>query len=195
MKQLFLLLTVIVQVTFSFCQSTRQLVKDFDGDSKKDTIYIDSDEKRLVCILSTNEYKERRSLPMQILNFGNTLVATPKGFEFWNNFNRSEYGNEFQYNTVLKKMQLIKMTRIESVGEINGKSTINLLTNEYEGDFKFSKNYIAGARTQNTYKNLAKISTKMEFPQTFIDTFSDLINYEYEKKCIAILDKAIEAIE
>ena len=36
-------------------QTTRKIVKDFDGDSKKDTVRIDSDTRTLICLLSTQK--------------------------------------------------------------------------------------------------------------------------------------------
>lgn len=188
---------IIIVITFFFTlinsslgQSTRQLIKDFDGDKKNDTIYIDSDLHRLICKLSTDNYVKNESNTIKILNFGNTLVATDKGFEFWNNYDRSEYINEFQYNTDLKKMQLIKITRHENNGATKGKSTINLLTNEYVGNFTYCKNYEHGAK--NVYDSLATIKKKIILPQTFLGTFSDLINYDYEKQCVALLNTVIE---
>lgn len=202
MKQIVLLSFLLLLSNHVIGQTTRKLVKDLDGDSKKDTVYIDSDSKQLICSLSTNAYKKNKSEVIRILNFGNTLVATATGFEFWNNYDRSEYCNEFQYNSLAKKMQLLKMTRNESDsdskiinGEVyrtatTGKSTINLKTNQYLGEFKFHENYTYGKDTIG--EALPIIKAEMIFPQTYIETFSDAINYDYEKKCVALLEEVLK---
>ncbi len=190
MKKIILLIFLIIQANFVYSQVTKKLIKDFDGDNKNDTIYIDSVKDRLVCLLSTNNYIKKISNKIRILNAANTLIETKNGFKFWNHYSRSEYFNEFKYNSQLKKMQLIKMIRKEYNGSTIGKSKINLLTNQYIGYFRYAENYKYGV--ENKYDSLDIIKTKIIFPQTFIETFSDSINYEYEKKCVNLLNEAVE---
>lgn len=76
-KILFLLLIIILNPIFA--QSTRKIVKDLDGDFKKDTIRIDSNARTLICLLSSQKFKKSQSGEIQRLNFGNTLVPTKKG--------------------------------------------------------------------------------------------------------------------
>lgn len=101
------LLFFIAITNFVLAQSTRKIVKDLDGDSKKDTIRIDSDKNILICTLSTQNYREIKSKEIKKLNFGNTLVSTKKGFEFWNDYDRSGFRCLFEYNPIDKKIQLI----------------------------------------------------------------------------------------
>ena len=190
MKKIILLIFLIIQANFVNSQVTKQLIKDFDRDNKNDTIYIDSDKDRLVCSLSTNNYIKKVSKKIRILNAANTLIDTKNGFKFWNHYSRSGYFNEFEYNSQLKKMQLIKMVREEYNGATRGESSINLLTDEYLGNFRYAPNYkYAG---DNNYENLGVIKTKIIFPPTFIETFSDSLNYEYEKKCVNLMNETIE---
>lgn len=184
MKHNILFLLIFV---FSFQvsgQSLRKIVRDFDGDAKKDTVRIDSDSKSLICRLSTQNYKLIQSGVIQRLNFGNTLVATKEGFEFWNDFDRSGFQCVFRFNQKEKKFQLVKMRRIDDIlsfdygDEAKGKSSINLVTNEYIGDFY--------QLYQGKLKKMPTIRAKMVFPATYLQTFNDIICFEYEKKCLTL---------
>lgn len=167
-----------------FGQSTREIIKDLDGDSIKDTIRIDSDSKTLICLLSTQKFKKVESGVIQKLNFGNTLEPTKKGFEFWNDFDRSGFRCVFEYDSKAKKMRLVQMRRVDDIlrydyGEkAKGYSSVNLLTNEYVGDFyKVS---------QGKLQKIPTIRTKMTFPATYLETFDDGICFDYEKQCLAL---------
>lgn len=175
-----------------FSQSTRFIVKDFDGDKIRDTVRIDSDADKLYLMLSTNSFKKIASQKIRRLNFGNTLEETAKGFEFWNDFGRSGFISEFQYNAKAKKMQLIKMKRTDydidyfkygkAVRHGSGKSSVNLLTNQYVGDFYDVHN--------EALRKLPTIKETMYFPETYIDSFSDAINFEFERRCLLLYEKA-----
>ncbi|WP_293312236.1 hypothetical protein [Pedobacter sp. UBA5917] len=171
----------------SFAQSTRRLVKDFDHDLKKDTVYINSDTKTLFCRLSSQKFKKIESLKIWKLNFGNTLVATKAGFEFWNDYGRSGFISTFAYNKTEKKMQLVKMQRTDYEvsgtysGENGGTSSVDLLTNKYTAQFNVVHH--------NKVVKIPVIHTLMVFPKTYLQTFSDDINFDYEKKCVALYNQ------
>jgi hypothetical protein len=186
MKKIFFLLLIIISNSF-FGQTTRKIVKDFDGDLKKDTVRIDSDSKKLICLLSTQKFKKVESGEIQRLNFGNTLLSTKKGFEFWNDFDRSGFKCVFIYNLKEKKMQLVQMRRVDDIlsydfgQKSKGLSTVNLITNRYVGNFY-----------QVYQKKLIKmpiINVEMIFPKTYLETFSDTLCFDYEAKCIVLYDK------
>lgn len=186
MKKLFFLVLLNVSVSF-FGQSVQKIVKDLDGDLIKDTIRIDSDSKTLICILSTQKFKKIQSGKIHRLNFGNMLVSTKKGFEFWNDFDRSGFQCVFEYNPKAKKMQLVKMRRVDDILRLDfgekakGKSSVNLLTGDYVGDF-----------FKDAHGKLQKIPTikaKMAFPTTYLETFSDVLCFEYEAQCLALYKK------
>lgn len=183
-----LLTTLTVRVS---AQSTRRLVKDFDFDLKKDTVYIDSDQKLLVCLLSTQKYKKIESKLIRHLNFGNTLVALKNGFEFWNDYGRSGFISVFAYNTKEKKMQLVKMKRTDYQisgtysGENGGHSSVDLINSKYTAQFY-----------KMQHKKMVKlpvINTKMVFPKTYLQTFGDDINFDYEAKCVALYQQYTKA--
>ncbi|MGU3373618.1 hypothetical protein [Chryseobacterium sp. M5A1_1a] len=183
MKKVSLLLLISLSVS-AFGQSTREIIKDLDGDSIKDTIRIDSDSRTLICFLSTQKFKKIQSGVIQRLNFGNTLEPTKKGFEFWNDFDRSGFRCVFEYDAKAKKMKLVQMRRVDDIlrydyGEKSkGYSSINLLTNEYIGNFyKVSHGKL---------QKMPTIKAKMTFPVTYLETFDDVLCFEYEKKCLAL---------
>lgn len=186
MKKLTFLFFISLSVSV-FGQSVDKIIKDFDGDSKKDTVRIDSDSKTLICLLSTQKYKKIQSGKIQKLNFGNMLVSTKKGFEFWNDFDRSGFKCVFEYDPKAKKMQLVQMRRVDDIlkydyGEkATGKSSVNLLTNEYVGDFYKVVN--------GKLQKIPTIKIKMVFPKTYLDTFSDSLCFDYEAKCLALYKK------
>lgn len=180
---LFLLLFLTFAVS---AQTTRKIVKDFDGDLKKDSVYIDSDRKVLILWLSSQQYKKVMSKQITHLNFGNTLVATKSGFEFWNDYDRSGFISVFKYSKTAKKMQLVQMRRTDDKlgrdrpDEGIFESSINLLTNKYVGVIKRE----VKGKTVKTF-----INTEMAYPKTYLETFGDAINFDYQEKCIAAYEK------
>lgn len=183
-NKIILLLILLISYSQFYGQSLRKIVRDFDGDSKKDTVRIDSDTKTLICRLSTQKYKKVESGIIQRLNFGNTLVDTKDGFEFWNDFDRSGFQCVFKFNQKEKKLQLVKMRRVDDILSFDygdgakGKSTVNLLTNEYVGNFY--------QIYKGKLRKMPTIIAKMEFPKTYLETFSDIICFDYEKKCLVL---------
>lgn len=181
LKYALLFLSTFLTLTV-FAQSTRKIVKDFDGDLKKDTIRIDGDRKALVLRLSTQKYKLVISNPIDYLNFGNTLVATRNGFEFWNNYDRSGFISVFLYSKAAKKMQLVQMRRTDDLlgrdhpNEGLFESSINLLTNKYVGVIKRD----VKGKTLTTL-----INSEITYPKTYLETFGDAINFDYQEQCIA----------
>lgn len=169
-----------------FGQSVQKIVKDLDGDSVKDTVRIDNSSKTIICALSSQKYKRIQSGKIQKLNFGNTLVATKRGFEFWNDFDRSGFRCVFEYDPKAKKMQLVQMRRIDDVlsyeygDKAKGKSTVNLITHQYTGDFFKVVN--------GKLQKIPTIKTKMIFPKTYLENFSDTICFDYEAKCLALYE-------
>lgn len=183
MKEIVFLFFISLSLAVSG-QSVQKIVKDLDGDSVKDTVRIDSNSKTIICALSTQKFKRIQSGKIQKLNFGNTLVATKKGFEFWNDFDRSGFRCVFEYDPKVKKIQLVQMRRIDDVlsyeygDKAKGKSTVNLITHEYTGNFFKAVN--------GKLQKIPTIKTKMIFPKTYLETFSDAICFEYEAKCLAL---------
>ncbi|MBD1387325.1 hypothetical protein IDJ75_18695 [Mucilaginibacter rigui] len=183
----FIVSSFIILSTIATAQSTRKIVKDFDGDFKKDSVFIDSDKDILVLWLSTQKYKRVESKEIRYLNFGNTLVATKKGFEFWNDYDRSGFISVFEYNKIVKKMQLVQMRRTDDVlardypGEQVYQSSLNMLTHKYVGVIK--------KEVKGKIVKMPGIYAEIVYPPIYLETFTDAINFDYQEKCIALYHK------
>ncbi|RZJ87448.1 MAG: hypothetical protein EOO20_16035 [Chryseobacterium sp.] len=182
----YLLIFFLSISNLAFTQTTRKIVKDFDGDGKKDSVFIDSDKDILMLWLSTQRYKRVESKEITHLNFGNTLVETKKGFEFWNNYDRSGFISVFEYDKNAKKMKLVQMRRSDDMlgrddpNQELYESSVNLITNKYVGIIK--------TRVKGKVVNQI-INADLDFPKTYLEKFSDLINFDYQAKCIALYNK------
>lgn len=182
----YIILTFLLLGHIAFAQTTRKIVKDFDVDGKKDSVFIDSDKKILTLWLSTQKYKRIESKKITHLNFGNTLVETKKGFEFWNDYDRSGFISVFEYDTSAKRMQLVQMRRTDDVlardnpNEDLYESSVNMFTNKYVGVIKTE---VMGKVVKTI------INAELVFPKTYLETFGDAINFDYEAKCIALYNK------
>lgn len=168
-------------------QSVQKIIKDLDGDSVKDTVRIDSNSRTIICALSSQKFKKIQSGTIQKLNFGNLLVSTKKGFEFWNDFDRSGFRCVFEFDPEVKKMRFVQIRRIDDIlsydyGEkAKGKSSVNLLTNQYKGNFFRAVN--------GKLQKIPTITAKMTFPETYLETFSDEICFDYQERCLALYKK------
>ncbi|WP_344848848.1 hypothetical protein [Pedobacter jeongneungensis] len=117
----------------------------------------------------------------------NTLVALKDGFEFWNDYGRSGFISTFAYNKKEKKMQLVKMKQTDYEisgtysGENGGTSVVDLLTNKYTAHFRVVRN--------KKIVELPVINRIMIFPKTYLENFSDDINFDYEEKCVALYNQ------
>ncbi|PQL90543.1 hypothetical protein [Apibacter adventoris] len=83
-----------------------ELIKDIDNDKIKDTIFISEEETRIICKLSSCNFKEIKSKKLDFLNENSGIIDTKNGFEFYNNWMRAGYKNQFRYNPKLKKYNL-----------------------------------------------------------------------------------------
>lgn len=95
---------------------------------------------------------------------------TKNGFEFSNNWMRAGYACQFRYNPTSKKIQLIGMSRYEfgpASNDGSGKSSVNLLTNDYIGNW----NYWVDEPGELIPTKIIK--QKMVFSTIYFDNFGD----------------------
>lgn len=163
-----------------------ELIKDLDNDKIKDTIFISEEETRIICKLSSCNFKEIKSKKLDFLNENYGIIDTKNGFEFYNNWMRSGYKNQFRYNPKLKKIQLIGMSRFEfgpANNDGSGESSVNLLTNQYIGKWSYydvNKDYLV---------KMSEIRVKMIFPKIYLEDFSSDIYFDYSEKCSELYSK------
>lgn len=182
MKKNIIILTLLTN--FAFGQ--KKLIKDIDNDGKNDTVFIDAEKSTIVCNLSTLNYKSISSKPIEILNVTSGVIATKNGFEFFNDWMRAGYKNQFRYNSKTKKIQLIGMSRYEfgnAANDGSGESSVNLLTGDYIGNWNYYD------MKKNSLIKIPTIKTKMKFKIVNIEDFSDETYFGYAEKCAELYHK------
>lgn len=153
---------------------------DIDKDNLKDTVYIDIKTSTISCKLSSNNFEKKSSKPIEMLNFDSGLKATKNGFEFYNNWMRAGYKNQFRYNHNKKKVELIGMSRYyygNAVGDWGGESSVNLLTGDYIGNW-----YFFDVEADSLLK-MPTIRSKMELKSVFLEGFNEGIYFNYLERC------------
>ena len=181
------LLFILIQI-IAFGQE--KLIKDIDNDGVKDTIFVDSINSTIVCKLSTNNFKPSFSKPIGILNNPSGIVETKNGFEFFNDWMRAGYKNQFRYNSKTKKIQLIGMSRYEfgpASNDGSGESSVNLLTGNYIGDWNYY-DFLANNEEGELVK-MKTIKTKMNFKVINLEDFDDNVYFGYADRCSTLYEK------
>lgn len=59
-----------------------KFTKDLDFDGIIDSVYVDTDESRIICMLSSQNFKEIKSKPIKILNEMSGIIDSKNGFFF-----------------------------------------------------------------------------------------------------------------
>lgn len=170
---IFLLLLPI----FSFAQ---KLVKDIDFDGKQDSVYMDDKESRIVCRLSSQNFKKIKSKPIELLNEMSGIVDAKNGFAFINDWMRAGYKNQFRYNKKTKKVQLIGMSRYEFGNVANdgsGESSVNLLTGDYIGNWNYYD------LLANKLVKIPTVKTKMKFKEINLEDFEEDTYFSFADRC------------
>ncbi|SHG55415.1 hypothetical protein [Pedobacter caeni] len=178
--------TLIFLFTQLIAFGQNELLKDVDHDGIIDTVYVDSTKYTIVCKLSTKNYNPISSKPIEILNLMSGVVGTKNGFEFFNDWMRAGYKNQFRYNTKTKKIQLIGMSRYEfgnAVNDGSGESSVNLLTGDYIGNW----NYYDEDKDKLT--KIPTIKAKMKFSSINLEDFGEEIYFGYSENCAELFYK------
>lgn len=188
MKKL-LALIGILSINLSVSAQDR-LIKDIDFDGKKDTVYIDQKEWKIVCKLSTQNYKKLKSKPMEIASDNSYIKATRNGFEFRNNWMRSGYAGQFRYEKLEKRIRLIGITEYafgNAANDGSGEASANLLTGDYIGNWNYYDHL-----ANNEKGELVKIPTikaKLKFKKIYLEDFNEENYYSYSTQLEGIVEK------
>lgn len=178
--------TLIFLLTQLIVFGQNKLLKDIDHDGITDTVYVDSTKHTIVCKLSTKDYRPISSKPIEILNLNSGVIKTKSGFEFFNDWMRAGYKNQFRYNTKTKKIQLIGMSRYEfgnAANDGSGESSANLLTEDYIGNWNYYD------MDKDELIKIPTIKTKMKFSLINLEDFGEEIYFGYAKRCAELFHK------
>lgn len=157
-------------------------VKDLDNDQINDTVYFDYKNSVVVCKLSSQNFKPKKS---QTIEHYVVVRDTEDGFCL--NFGSflGGYNNKFRYETETKKVRLIEIYESVSViGHQYGTSNINMLTNEYTGNWTYYEDNDGGFTTIE----MPIIKTIIPFPKIYLEDFGENICYEYSEKSIKLFN-------
>lgn len=188
MKKLFALITILSTHFFVFAQD--KLVKDIDFDGKNDTVYIDQKEWKIVCRLSTQNFRKLKTKPMEIASDNSYVKATRNGFELRNNWMRSGYAVQFRYEKVEKRIRLIGITEYafgNAANDGSGEASANLLTGDYIGNWHYF-DHLANKERGELVK-IPTIKTKMKFKKIYLEEFSEESYFSYQTQLEGVVEQ------
>jgi hypothetical protein len=160
-----------------------KLVKDLDQDGILDSVYVEPVQSVILCKLSTQKFKAMTSKVIEIMNETSGVKATKNGFEYYNNWMRAGFYNQFRFNAKAKKIQLIGMSRYEFGNASNdgsGESSVNLLTGKYIGNWNYYD------MKNEELVSLPVITVKMSFKPVYLEGFSDEVYFDYGERCVKL---------
>lgn len=170
-------LLLILTFPTLFSAQEKMLSADFDGDSIKDKVYLDSNSSSVVYQLSSQKFK--KVLSDHFEDSGEIFFdKTKNGFKINLNQMRASNSYQFRYEKETGKMRLIGMER-EEFGPANndgsGESSVNLLTNTYIGEW----NYFDDNKMKLV--KMPPIKKKMVFPKTYFDSLGNVFSTYIDK--------------
>ncbi|WP_316849930.1 hypothetical protein [Pedobacter agri] len=188
MKKLLMLMIMLGAYISIFGQE--KLVKDLDFDSKKDTVYIDQKALKIVCRLSTQNFKKLRSKTIEMSSDNTYVKSTRNGFELRNNWMRAGYACQFRYEKGEKRIRLIGITEYafgNAANDGSGEASANLLTGDYIGNWNYF-DHLANNENGELVK-IPTIKTKMKFSKIYLEQFSEESYFSYQTQLEDIVEK------
>lgn len=184
------ILFALVILVPSLAYAQDKLTKDIDFDGKNDTVYIDQKELKIVCRLSTQNFKKLKSKPIEMSSDNTFIKATRNGFEVRNNWMRSGYAGQFRYEKTEKRIRLIGITEYafgNAANDGSGEASANLLTGDYIGNWNY---YDHLANNENG--ELVKIPTikiKIKFKKIYLEEFDEESYFSYSTQLEGIVEQ------
>jgi hypothetical protein len=174
MKVFFLLFFCVANIVLA------QENKDLDHDGIFDAVEFDTDKMKIVCKLSSLNFKPIYSKEIETAGDFDGVRYTKNGFEFYVNFMRAGYSAQFRYEPKDKMIRLIGMSRYEfgpASNDGSGESSVNLLTNDYIGKWNYYD------LNKSKLIKMPAIKTKMIFKKTSLTDFDESILYDFSGLC------------
>ena len=150
---------------------------DMDGDRIPDKVYANPESGVVAYRLSSQKFKEVTST--DFIDSGNIfLYKTKNGFRISLTQMRASNAYQFRFEKESGKMRLIGMER-EEFGPANndgsGESSVNLLTNDYIGEWNYWDN------SKMELVKMPAIKKKIVFTKVYFDTMNGEFSNYMEK--------------
>jgi hypothetical protein len=158
---------------------------DLDKDLVEDSVIFDRNSAKLICKLSTQQFKTVSSKTFDFEKVSSGIHATKKGFKFSNNYMRTGYDSEFAYNKYTGQIQLIEMKRYEfgpANNDGSGESIIDMLTNIYIANWNYYD------LKKDKLIKMPPIQRKMILPVIYLSDYSDDILLKYQDLSVNIFE-------
>lgn len=180
MNRIFVLLLFLSIKIFS----QNYLIKDLDGDSLNDSIY--EHNNLIIHKLSTKKFHPISINLIDTYGGSFKIAKTKNGFQYEINYRKAGIKAQFRYNSNSKKIELIGMSRYEFGNASNdgsGESSINILTNDYIGNWKYYD------LDKGSLIDLPTIKTKMVLPKINLEEFNESYLEKYSAECSKLYQK------
>ena len=186
-KKILFALAILIRSS-AFAQD--KLTKDIDFDGVNDTVYINQNEGKIVCRLSSQNFKKTTSQPIETSSDHSNIKATRNGFELRNNWMRSGYAGQFRYEKLEKRIRLIGITEYafgNAANDGSGEASVNLLTGDYIGNWNYY-DHLANKEKGELVK-IPTIKAKLKFKKTYLEEFDEESYFGYSTQLEAIVEK------
>ncbi|OVE58519.1 MULTISPECIES: hypothetical protein [Chryseobacterium] len=154
--------------------------KDLDQDGVPDSVYFDTQKLKIICKLSSLDFKPIYSKEIETSGDFTGVSYTKNGFEFYIDFMRAGYSAQFRYEPKDKTIRLIGMSRYEfgpANNDGSGESSVNLLTDDYIGEWNYYD------LDKSRLIKMPTIITKLTFKKTFLIDFDESVLYDFGSRC------------
>ena len=178
-----------VMDTVRFEYTVRPLSHIYENRIISDNVHIcdtiSKDYLRIVCLLSSRQFEKMYSREIWS-NFWECcnetdyyITPTCNGFEYHAQYTHYVAKAQFRYEKQTGKIQLIGMSSYDTGradGDGKGKSSVNLLTKNFIGDWNLLEPNL------DKIVKIPTIETKMDFGKIYLESFNDEILSDYYMK-------------
>ena len=178
-----------VMDTVCFEYTVRPLCHIYENRIISDDVHIcdtiSEDYLRIVCLLSSRQFEKMYSREIwsnfwECCNEVDYYIApTCNGFEYYVQYTHYVTKAQFRYERQTEKIQLIGMSSY-NIGRANGdgkgRSSVNLLTKDFIGDWNLLEPNL------DKLVKIPTIKTRMDFGKIYLESFDDEVLSDYYMK-------------
>lgn len=170
MKKIILFLILLHFTSIAFAQE--KLVQDIDFDQKKDTIYLDS-ENKIVCKLSSIKFSKITSMPIYS-GAENKVFVSPEGFTLFSTWMRASHLSFFRYNVETKQILLESLTNHDYGTLGSSLCSMDLIKGVFIGQFSYFDENLQYMVT------LPTVSEAYDFGEITLEQYSNIVFENYQ---------------